>query len=122
MCNINTAEVAYRKKAMWFGIILSVVIFAVLLLLDASWWLGAIFLFVPVYIAAIGYLQVRNRFCVSYGASGQQNADESSESAQAITDKEAVAADKAKTRRMNIQALGITLLVLLIISAVLYVA
>ncbi|MES2876744.1 MAG: hypothetical protein V4678_04735 [Patescibacteria group bacterium] len=122
MCNINTAEVAYRKKAMWFGIILSVVIFAVLLLLGASWWLGAIFLFIPVYIGAIGYLQVRNRFCVSYGSKGQQNADESGESAQAVTDNEAIAADKTKTRRMNIQALGITLAVLLIASAALYVA
>ena len=120
MCNINTAEVAYRRKAMWFGIALSAVVFAALLVLDGAWWLGVVFLFVPVYIAAIGHLQVRNKFCVSYGSKGQQNADEGSESSHAVASADALAADKAKTRRMNLQALGMTVAVLLASAAILY--
>lgn len=121
MCNINAAEIAYRRKAMWFGIIASVAAMAVLIVVNASWWLGAIMLFVPVYIAAIGYLQVKNKFCVSYGASGRQNADDESETAITISDADALKADRRKTRRMNLQALGMMTATLAIACAVLYV-
>mgnify|MGYP000988135367 FL=1 len=118
MCNINTKEVAYRRKAMWFGVILSMIMLLALALLNAPWWLGILILFIPVYIGAIGYLQVTNRFCVSYGASGRQNADEDSDSARTVEDNEALEADKAKTRKMNLQAFGITI-VILVASAIL---
>lgn len=121
MCNINTAEVAYRRKAMWFGIGLSAAAFIALIALSAAWWIGAIALFVPVYIAAINFLQVRNRFCVSYGGSGKQNADEGSLEAHVVTDNDAVLADKRKARRMNLQALCITLITLFLVTLVLYV-
>ncbi len=117
MCNINTAEVAYRRKAMWFGIGLSLILLIGLLLLGAVWWVRILILFVPVYVAAIGYLQVRNRFCVSYGASGQQNASDSSEASTAVGTENALI-DKKKARRMNLQALGITLMLLALVALV----
>ena len=113
MCNINKAEVAYRKKAMWFGIILSVVLFGAMILLMLP-VVFRILLFVPVYIAAIGYLQVKNKFCVAYGAGGRQNADDGSDVASEIADESARQADKKKSRKMNLQALGITRAVLII--------
>lgn len=119
MCNINTAEVAMRRKAMWFGVVLSVLALAVLFLLNVSWWISLIALFVPVYIAVIGYLQVRNKFCVSYGSTGRQNADEQSEAAQIIDDSDALKADKAKTRSMNMQAIAITISVSLVLGVIL---
>lgn len=122
MCNINKAEIAYRRKAMWFGIILSIIIFTLLFVFHAEWWLGAVLLFVPVYIGAIGYLQVTQKFCVSYGSSGKQNASDDSDAVQAVVDSDARRADKAKTKRMNLQALGATLLVLVVTSVILYVA
>lgn len=79
MCNINAAEVAYRRKAMWFGIGTAVTLLIGLLALSAVWWVRILVLFVPVYIGAIGYLQVKNRFCASYGSKGQQNANEGSD-------------------------------------------
>ncbi len=118
MCNINTKEVAYRRKAMWFGIVLSVIVFIGLLLIESTWWIAALLLFIPVYIAAIGFLQVRNKFCVSYGSSGQQNANEDSTSAHTVTDSDALKADKRKTRTMNLQALGMTLVVLAICTGI----
>lgn len=121
ICNINKAEVAYRKKAMWFGVAMSAGLLVILLLLDVSWWLSVPLLLIPVYIGAIGYLQVRYKFCVSYGSTGQQNADENSESAHIVTDKNAQAADKAKTRRMNLQALSMTIIALVVACGVLYV-
>lgn len=122
MCNINNAEIAYRRKAMWFGILLSAALMVVLFMLHAEWWIGVPVLFIPVFIGVIGYLQVTNKFCVSYGSSGKQNADDTSESAHDVIDSEARKADKAKTRKMNIQATGITAIVLLLSGVVLYVA
>lgn len=103
---------------MWFGIGLSIVILVALLILSAPWWLTAVLLFVPVYIGAIGFLQVRNRFCVAYGGSGKQNASDDSDAATAVTDTEAIAADKAKTRKMNMQALGISIAVVAIAAII----
>ncbi len=120
VCNINRAEIAYRRKAMWFGIVVSVIVFAVLLVMHASWWLSIV-LFIPVYIAAIGYLQVTQKFCVSYGSSGRQNADDGSSEANEVTEKEALEADKAKTKRMNLQAFAASLAILAVSSIVLYV-
>jgi len=113
MCNINKAEVAYRKKAMWLGIGVSVVLLLVLVALSAP-VLTRLLLFVPIYVAAIGYLQVKNKFCVAYGSSGKQNASEGSDNASVIEDDAALAADKKKTRTMNLQAFGISLVVLAI--------
>ena len=113
MCNINKAEVAYRKKAMWLGIGVSVVLLLVLVALSAP-VLTRLLLFVPIYVAAIGYLQVKNKFCVAYGSSGKQNASEGSDVATTIEDNAALAADKKKTRTMNLQAFGISLVVLAI--------
>lgn len=122
MCNINKAEIASRRKAMWFGVVLSVIILIVLFVLHVSWWLAVLSLFIPVYIGAIGYLQVTRKFCVSYGSSGRQNADEGSNGAQTVIDKDALLADKAKTRRMNLQALGITTIIIALVGIVRYAA
>lgn len=118
MCNINKAEIAYRKKAMWFGIGLSAVLFIGLLALNAPTLVIIPVLFLFVFIGAINFLQVRNKFCVSYAASGRQNADEGSRTASEITEEDARAADKAKARKMNTQALGITIVILAICAAV----
>lgn len=122
MCNINTAEIARRRKAMWFGVVCSVIALIALFVLHISWWLSVILLFVPVYIAAIGHLQVTQKFCVAYGSTGRQNASEDSSSAQVISDESARKADKAKTQRMYLQALGITVVVVAVVGVIRYVA
>lgn len=114
ICNINSAEVAYRRKAMWLGIGSSIVVFIALAALRADWWLAVVCLFIPVYTAAISYMQVRNRFCVAYGSSGMQNAEEGSQSASEVPDDEARRKDLSKTWRINAQALGMTLVILAI--------
>jgi hypothetical protein len=110
MCNINKAEVAYRKKAMWAGIAISVVLLIALIALSAP-VLTRLLLFVPVYIAVIGYLQVKNKFCVAYGSSGKQNASDGSDIASKVEDDAALAADKKKTRIMNLQAFAVTVVI-----------
>ncbi len=113
VCNINHAEIAYRRKAGYFGLGVTVVLFVVMLALNLNPWLR-ILLVVPAYVAVIGFLQAKNKFCVAYGAAGKQNADESSDAATSITDKAAVLRDKVKARSMNLQAAVIALAVALL--------
>lgn len=104
VCNINSAEVAYRKKAAYFGVAVSLVLFIVLFAFDINRY-ARLILFIPLLIAAVGYLQTKNKFCVAYGATGKQNATEDSPTAEAVTDKDAAMKDKIKARSMNIQAM-----------------
>jgi hypothetical protein len=110
VCNINRAEVAYRRKAMYVGFGLVLVIFLALAFTGISGWLRAIIIFAPLFVGVIGYLQVKNSFCVSYGASGKQNAVDGG-SVHEIAETEAKRADKRKARSMNLQALSVTLIV-----------
>lgn len=114
ICNINHAEIAYRRKAMIFGFVLAAAVFIGLYLLDLNVWLRAAIVFVPLYIGVIGYFQVKNKFCVSYGASGKQNAADGDAMAHEVLEAESIAADKRKARKMNLQALVITLVILLV--------
>lgn len=112
ICNINKAEIAYRKKAMIIGYFVAGFIFAILVAAGWNELVRALFVFLPLFVGVINNLQVNNRFCVSYGATGKQNATDGDTSAHEVVDKDALAADKTKARKMNLQALAITLVVL----------
>lgn len=109
VCNINTKEIAYRKKAGYFGLGLTIIVAAALLTLGLNRYIRIIVI-VPIFIAAIGFLQAKNKFCVAYAAAGTQNADDGSEKATAVTDNSAVNADKKRAQKMNLQALAISVL------------
>jgi hypothetical protein len=110
ICNINPREVAYRKKASIIGFTIAIVMYVVSLLLNFPNVIRGVLVFLPLFIGVIGYLQVKNSFCVRYGASGKQNATPGSKAAVDITDADAKLADKSKARSMNIQALVISLI------------
>jgi len=109
VCNINRAEIAYRRKAGYAGLAIAIALLAVMLLLSLSRWYRLI-LFLPILIAAVGYLQVKNKFCVSYGASGLQNADDGSAKAQEVSAADKLK-DKAKAQGMNRQAIIVSVVV-----------
>lgn len=101
VCNINPQEIRKRQLSGHFGLALTIIFIAVIIILHVSWYLRIIVL-IPAFIAAIGYLQAHNKFCVSYASAKQQHADDGD--IVAITDKDALALDKRKTRQMNLQA------------------
>ncbi len=110
VCNINIAEIKSRRTAGHIGLALTLVIGVVLIALDANRYARFI-LFIPIFIAAIGYLQARNKFCVGYGSAGMQRTDEQSHEATTVTDASAVTADKARARNLNLQAFTIAIVV-----------
>ncbi len=114
ICNINEAEIAYRKKAMIIGYFVAGLIFALLVVAGWNEFVRALFVFLPLFVGVINNLQVKNKFCVSYGASGRQNATDGDAAAHDVTDSEDKAVDKNKARKMNLQALAVTLVVLAI--------
>lgn len=103
VCNINRAEIAYRRKAGYVGLGISLILAIALFGLGVSRWYRLV-LFVPLFIAAIGFLQAKNKFCVAYGANGKQNATEGSAKAREVSNQDAKATDKNRARTMNIQA------------------
>lgn len=113
MCNINQAEIAYRRKWAYGGIGLALIILVGLLAVDVNPFIRLI-IFLPLFVGTINALQVKNKFCVSYAASGQHNANEGSTQASEITDSVAHKADKARAKKMNIQALFISVIVTVI--------
>lgn len=102
VCNINSAEVAYRKRWGYIGAWLFIVLGGIMLLGEATWWMRLI-LFAPGYVGAIGFLQARGHFCVAYAAAGQQHAAESAKLPKPVTAAQH-ALDIKKARRMHIQA------------------
>ena len=117
VCNINHSEVAYRKKAAYFGVIVTIILFGALYLLDIQRY-SRIVLFLPIFIAVIGYLQTKNKFCVAYGASGKQNAREGSKTAQKVDNTNARRKDKQRANTMNIQAALLSLILTMILVVV----
>jgi hypothetical protein len=103
VCNINYEEIAYRRKAGYMGLVIFGITLAVLVGLGLSWWLRLV-LFIPAFLSAIGFLQAKKKFCVSYGATGMQNATDGSTTAKKVTDTTAVKKDKRRARQLNMQA------------------
>lgn len=99
VCNINHKEIAYRRNVGHVGVAVFAVLLIALIGLGLSSYLR-LALFLPALLAASGYIQARQRFCVGYAAAGQHNAEEGSTKAQSISDKAALAADKLKTSKM----------------------
>lgn len=106
VCNINPAEVAYRRKAYYLGLAMGLPLFIVLLVFGASPAFGLI-MFVPAWIGAIGYLQAKHKFCVGYAASGVRSASDTYADVAAVTNDSDRSKDQKKARNLNAQSLAI---------------
>jgi hypothetical protein len=100
-CNIGPAEIALRRRVGHAGLVATLVLAAVLLLLDAAptWRLT---LGLPAALGAAGYLQAWLRFCANFGFRGVHNF-------QALGHEERVAAEEARAqdrRRALVVAAG----------------
>lgn len=106
VCNINPAEIKQRRNAGHLGVALFIVLLAVLVVLDITRWVRILLVF-PAILAAIGYLQAKNKFCVGYGGAGMQHADDDPAAQQVA--KDAAAIDKKRAQKINLQAIMIGL-------------
>ncbi len=72
VCNIGPAEIRLRKRLGWWGLIITIVLWAVLVWfgVPAAWRLVV---FIPVFFAANGFLQGFMHFCAGFGMKGVFN-------------------------------------------------
>jgi len=113
VCNINQEEIAARRMTGHAGVVLFIAIAAVLFLSHAE-PLFRLFLFIPAFLAVIGYMQAMNSFCVRYAAAGKQNASNAHPGAQDINNPSAVGSDRQRALKMVIQSAVIAVLITII--------
>lgn len=103
VCNIGGAEAANRRRIGIGGLIAALGLAIVLIALDAPWALGLL-VALPAFVAATGLIQARQRFCAGYGMSGMSNFREVLGAHHTTGDPAALAADRARAKRITMQS------------------
>lgn len=120
VCNINESEVKYRMKAFYLGAGIGIPLLLLLVIINASPTLGLL-MFVPGWIASIGYLQAKYKFCVGYASSGVYNSGDEYAETQKIVDESKRRLDKNRAAKINAQSVFIGVVVAVLSSALLTV-
>lgn len=108
VCNINTAEIKRRRAGGHIGLAAFVALFIGLVVLDANNYFRLVLL-APALLAATGYLQAKNKFCVGYAGAGMQHADEDDAAVKVAA--AAAAKDARRAKQINRQAFIVAILV-----------
>jgi hypothetical protein len=99
VCNIGAWEIRRRRRFAYLGFGAAVVLFAVLVAIDAPAW-TRLFLFFPIASGMVSWLQARRRFCAGFAVGRISNFTDGDAGRQRIEDDEAHRADIAAVRRM----------------------
>jgi hypothetical protein len=112
VCNIGPAEIARRRRAGHFGLIATIVAFAILVAVGAP-PLARLLLVIPAAVSASGYLQAHLKFCAGFGAKGVYNFDDVG-TTDKVGDAGARALDRAKATRIGLASFGVGIAVALV--------
>ena len=115
-CNIGPAEIARRRLAGHVGLVATVVLFAVLVAVDAP-PLVRLILALPAAAAASGYLQAWLRFCAGFGSRGIFNFGRLGQ-IERVVDDAARRRDRARARQIGLASLAIGVAVGLVAAVV----
>lgn len=107
VCNINYAEIRKRRSIGFIGLAALLVVLTFLSILKAPAIVWTI-TFLPAFLMTTGFLQAKNKFCVGYAAAGMRH---TAKDAEKVEDDGAVATDKQRARRMNLQVVIVALLI-----------
>jgi hypothetical protein len=102
VCNIGPAQQRRRLLLGIASLLLAVVLVAAVVALDLPRWtlLTATF---PLYGAAMGYFQYRERFCVGFAGIGVFDVGDGTNQ---VLDEAALAADRKRAVRLNAKSLA----------------
>lgn len=106
VCNIGPQERQLRKIGGWAGIGLFLALFTVLYFSRAPLWTRW-FLFLPALVAATGWVQYTNHFCVNFGMRGLMNMDKAAFQTDNVVEEEF----KRKDRQRSLKLIGFSVLV-----------
>jgi hypothetical protein len=102
VCNIGPAEIRRRRWTGHVGLVATLVLLAVLLLIDAP-PIARLLVGIPAMLSASGYLQAWLKFCAGFAQIGVYNFGERGDTRK-ILDPEAHRRDLAKGGRIGIAA------------------
>ncbi|MGQ3328888.1 MULTISPECIES: hypothetical protein [Halorubrum] len=103
VCNIGPAQQRRRLLLGVGSLLLAVVTVAAIVAVEWPRWTLILSLF-PLYGAAMGYFQYRERFCVGFAGIGVFDVD--GETRQ-VRDEAALAADRRRAVRLNLKSLAV---------------
>jgi len=103
VCNIGPAQQRRRLLLGIGSLLLAVVAVAVVLAMSWPRWALLASLF-PLYGAAMGYFQYRERFCVGFAGIGVFDVDGET---QQVQDEAALEADRRRAVRLNAKSLAV---------------
>ncbi|MGB8216218.1 MAG: hypothetical protein WCE94_02860 [Candidatus Methanoperedens sp.] len=110
VCNIGKSEVNRRSQGGWFGLIVTIFLYGFLVYLGAPrpWRLV---IFIPVMMAAVGFLQARMHFCAYFGMRGVFNFSPKVGKTEIVGQTEFRAMDRRKALQIITYSVGISALV-----------
>lgn len=97
VCNIGKSEIKRRKQAGWFGVLASIILYSLIVYLNAP-RLWRLIIFIPATVAAIGFIQARMHFCAYFGMRGVYNLSPVVGSTETIGEEEFRAIDRRRAR------------------------
>lgn len=103
VCNINPSEAKSRRQAFYFGSAAALSLLGIFFILDVSAIVGAM-IFIPAWIAALGYLQYKHKFCVGYASAGKYSNGSKFGQTANVDKKRNFLADKFRAKQLNRQA------------------
>ena len=114
-CNIGKGEIRQRQLVALVGLILSIITLIGLISLNASSQVR-LGIFLPLFVASVGFVQSRSKFCLAYGFAGTFNIGKLGD-IQRVTNKE----DRQADRVTALKILGKSFLLASIATAVVLV-
>ncbi len=111
VCNINKTEAKKRLMTALMALIISLIGLIYFLFFINNVYLRLI-LIGPIFIAVLGFIQSRQKFCVFYGLTRQENSDENSQKPHQISHIKNYILD----RKYSIKLILLSLLIAIIIS------
>ena len=112
VCNIGPAEIARRRMIGHLGLAVTVVLFAVLVVVGAPHWTRLV-LVIPAGGSASGYLQAWFHFCAGFGSRGIYNLGPLG-TVQEVADPQARARDRARSLQIGLGGLAIGVVVAIV--------
>jgi hypothetical protein len=112
VCNIGDTEAANRRAIGIGGLVVTVLIAAGLLAIDAP-AAAMLVLFLPGFVMATGFIQARTHFCAGYGMQGMSNFSDERGRATTTEAPDQLAADRTRAKRITLHSALLGLLVAL---------
>ena len=113
VCNIGPAEIRMRKRLGWWGLLITIVLWALLvwLKLPMAW---RVIIFLPAFFSANGFLQGFMHFCAGFGMRGVFNFGPAIGKTDTVSQAEFRAQDRRKAWQITIYAASIGIAVVLV--------